>query len=56
VAGLIVGLVGAGLYLFDDPAPLSAPRDTGKEPVGPSLAPALDISSRGASGSLGGVF
>lgn len=55
VLGIIVGLVGAGLYVFDDVAPLSVPRaleDKGDPPAGP--ASTFDLSAIPVVGPEGG--
>jgi hypothetical protein len=63
VVGVIVGLVGAGLYVFDDATPLSVPRDLEEDrPATPTLAPSLELSAQPlvgpdlAAGVLSGAF
>lgn len=57
VVGLIVSLVGTGLYLFDDATPIAAPRDAEpRAPTAPTLSPQLDVSGDGARGALWGTF
>lgn len=58
VVGLIVGLVGAGLYLFDDATPITPARDSTDRdrPAAPALSPQLELSREGAAGALRGTF
>jgi tetratricopeptide (TPR) repeat protein len=57
IVGVVVGLAGMGLYVFDDAPPIAPPRDADADrPGGPSLVPSLDVSSRGAAATLGGTF
>lgn len=57
VVGIVVGLAGMGLYVFDEAPPVAPPRD-GAEPAtpGPSLVPSLDVSVSGAAATVVGRF
>lgn len=58
IVGVIVGLAGMGLYVFDDAPPIAPPRSdrSPDAPAQPTLTPSLEISSEGASGALLGRF
>jgi len=63
VVGVVVGLIGAGLYAFDDVAPLSVPRDLDdKDQRTAPATPSFDLSAipiigpQGGGASFSGTF